>query len=293
MIEDHERIQCVIAPPEALEMAILHHDERGMVMDSSWRNKNAYQCPLTLLGVVNEYHHLIPGRSEQEGRFELILLSVAAMVSHHADHEAYEYLLAEFKAAVKQRASDILAGQEVSIGISDRNHGEFMENCRMIADSDFIPCAFMIDGDEAERSAIRTVWPDMLVRMCQFHIIQALRKRLRQLFGRRKDAQWISNRVLDLFRKLQRCSTPSVFDDGYKSFRAGFIETTKDTESWVLFHEYLTSQWLSPRWIDAVMDWGLPTWIITRDGPFSTNNFVERMFRTFDKRVLACRVNRR
>lgn len=53
-------MECVIAPPLARISAILQLIRFGMMMDSSWRNKNAWGAPMSVLVTLNEQHHMIP-----------------------------------------------------------------------------------------------------------------------------------------------------------------------------------------------------------------------------------------
>ena len=57
------RFECVVSPPFGLQTAILYGIENGLYMDSSWRNKSAFRCPLTLICTMNEYHRMIPGEN--------------------------------------------------------------------------------------------------------------------------------------------------------------------------------------------------------------------------------------
>lgn len=59
--EEDNRLSCIIAPPHALMMAILNGTEYGLAMDSSWRNKNAFRCPVTMLTTLTPHHHMTPG----------------------------------------------------------------------------------------------------------------------------------------------------------------------------------------------------------------------------------------
>lgn len=55
------RLGCVVATPFSLETAILFSLKRGLYMDSSWRNKNALRCPVTIISTLNDHHHMVPG----------------------------------------------------------------------------------------------------------------------------------------------------------------------------------------------------------------------------------------
>ncbi|RXK37046.1 hypothetical protein M231_05705, partial [Tremella mesenterica] len=50
----------IVSPKHALQSAIRHASDRGLFLDSSWRNKNAIRCPVTFLATVNEYGHMVP-----------------------------------------------------------------------------------------------------------------------------------------------------------------------------------------------------------------------------------------
>jgi hypothetical protein len=57
-----DRFECILAPESGLDTAIAYAREHGMFMDSSWRNKNALRCPLTILCTINEYHRMVPSK---------------------------------------------------------------------------------------------------------------------------------------------------------------------------------------------------------------------------------------
>jgi len=55
------RFEVVIGTPYSLLTALIQTLRMGLYMDSSWRNKNAFRCPLTMLVTINEFHRMIPG----------------------------------------------------------------------------------------------------------------------------------------------------------------------------------------------------------------------------------------
>ena len=59
----HDRFECAIATPWTLLLTIIQASDFGIYMDSSWRNKNAFRCPLTFLVTLNKYHRMIPRKS--------------------------------------------------------------------------------------------------------------------------------------------------------------------------------------------------------------------------------------
>lgn len=64
-----ESFHCLMGTPFSLLTAILQTAQHGLYMDSSWRNKNAFRCPLTMLVTIDQYHHMVP--CEPQSRFHL------------------------------------------------------------------------------------------------------------------------------------------------------------------------------------------------------------------------------
>jgi len=58
--EEKLPLSCIIAPPHALDNAILWGHANGLFMDSSWRNKNAHKAPMTVLATHDDYHRMVP-----------------------------------------------------------------------------------------------------------------------------------------------------------------------------------------------------------------------------------------
>lgn len=52
---------CGITDEFSLESLILHTRQRGLAMDSSWRNKNENRAAMTILITVNSADHMLPG----------------------------------------------------------------------------------------------------------------------------------------------------------------------------------------------------------------------------------------
>jgi hypothetical protein len=49
----------------------------------------------------------------------------------------------------------------------------------------FVPNYFMADFETAEANAIRLVWPEVIVRGCLFHFLQATERKWKQYYGGR------------------------------------------------------------------------------------------------------------
>ena len=96
------------------------------------------------------------------------------MVSRHADIEAYQFLLENLRNAVQKRAASLVNGRSSS-RYPKRYHESLLDLCAEIEEDEFAPQFMMIDGDDAERSAIERVFPGLPIRLCQFHFMQACR----------------------------------------------------------------------------------------------------------------------
>src|SRR5690348_2042390 len=106
------------------------------------------------------------------------------MVSNHADAAAYEYLLEAFLKAVLRLARQVVNGT-VIMEVEGVSQSEVLGACAAVMEDGLFPAFMMIDGDDAERKAIETVFPDTAIRMCQFHLMQACRSKIKRVMGRR------------------------------------------------------------------------------------------------------------
>lgn len=285
-------MECVVAPPLARVTAILQVFRMGMYMDSSYRNKNAFKCPLTMLVTLNEQHHMIPRESTLDHVWPTLLVTVAAMVSAHSDQIAYAYLLSEFERACRETAQQIVNGTYIPI-IPGVTQQELRTQCDIFLQDGLSPRFMMIDASDAERNAIQQVLPATPIRACQFHLMQACRSQLRKFLSSYsvniRDGK--IQEILDAIRTVQRCPEADEWD----TYFAALGETVKactSTEVWERLATYLNVTWFSTIWKPSTVDYGIPAGV-TRDGPWSTNNYSEACFRTFDRVFLSCRVNRR
>ncbi|ORY35080.1 hypothetical protein BCR39DRAFT_556578 [Naematelia encephala] len=272
-----DRFECVIASPFSLVTAILQVFRKGMYMDSSWRNKNAFRCPLTLLVTINEYHRMIP---------------VAAMVSNYADEEAYSFFLSAIKKAIVKLAREIIEDR-VKIKIDGVTASQLKAACNAVIEDGLLPAFAMIDGDDAERRAIEHEFPDTPIRVCQFHFMQACRSRARRVFSQSAEREVLASSFLEALRRCQRCPSSASWALYYHNLEDEVNELAQDDgEAWEEFDRYLKKEWFSDRWRPYLIDYGLPPHV-SRDGPWSTNNYSEAAFRTFDRVFLGCRANKR
>jgi len=216
------------------------------------------------------------------------------MVSNHADDTAYEFLLENFKLAVFKLATCILNGTK-RVKIDGVSPEEMEGACRLIVEEDrgLVPGFVMIDAADAERNAIETVFPDIPIRVCQFHMMKQCRSKARRIFGRHDDPHLLGSKIMAAIRRCQRCPEPQEWAEYYDRLQAEVIDMTEgDEEGWEELDDYLGRTWFSERWIGYTVDYGIPDHV-TRDGPWSTNNYSESSFRTFDRVFLGCRANRR
>jgi hypothetical protein len=219
------------------------------------------------------------------------------MVHRHADEEDYATLLSELGRAVEERARAIVEGRAKST--YPAKHDElWRSNAQQICDEGYCPPFMMIDGAVAERSAIESVYPGMCIRMCQFHLMQSITSKLRNIFGNDTNGRDKAFRCLAPIRSAQRCPREELWPEYRQRLeesindiaghnRAGLGKATAALA-------YLDAQWFGDesQWRPYCVDYGLPPHL-ARDGLASTNNWVEAAFRVFDRIFLNCRANNR
>lgn len=268
-------ISCIIAPAYALDNAILYGHTNGLFMDSSWRNKNAHRAPMTVLATHDDLHRMVP---------------IAVMISQHGGQEQYRHFLDTVQTAIERRAKAI--DEE---GVPPAKAPDLHERVRLhatfIAEDGFAPPFFMIDGCDAERAAIDSVWPNIRKRVCQFHFMQASRGHCRSYFGASEAGEMKTTAVLNAIRAAQRCPVDSQWNDYWMML--GDEVTRIAADGGVAWTSLSTkSHWFSDRWRPYCVDYGLPPNTFP-EGPMSTNNYVESTFRVFDRVLLSGRSNKR
>ena len=65
----------------------------------------------------------------------------------------------------------------------------------------------MIDGCDAERVAIEKVFPDIPIRACQFHFMQAIRGKIRSVLGNCDDRDRKVSAIFEAICVAQRCDS--------------------------------------------------------------------------------------
>ncbi|ODO05156.1 hypothetical protein L198_01844 [Cryptococcus wingfieldii CBS 7118] len=281
------RFECAIAPKAGLYAAIIYGRRHGLYMDTSWRHKTRYKSPVTILATRNDAGHMV---------------AIAVLVSRRAHTYTYltflEHVTRAIEAAARQVASE---GPPEAQAAPLLNMDELQEHSKAIVAADFyLPALFMIDGDDAERNAIELMFgPDIIIRCCQFHVIQAVQAQVRRLFPTsvEQEREKKVKKILEMFRRLQRCPSWEEWDTAYNSFKAEVRNYAASASPFGPslvsdFFSYFDQQWLSDRWLTCVVDLGLPDGMIVRFGA-RTNNLVEAAFKVFDKTFFHGRINKR
>ena len=132
------------------------------------------------------------------------------------------------------------------------------------------PRLFMTDDDEALRNALKNVWPQALLLLCVWHILQSVYRWLCN--GNNGVSRDHRQEMLNLFKDLMYTETEIDFEE---HFRSNFLDHYL-IEEFPNFLEYLETQYF-----DRVEDWALyyrkennlPT------HNTNTNNYVEISFR--------------
>lgn len=275
--KDKKPISCIIAPPHAIDNAILYGHCNGLFMDSSWRNKNAHRAPMTVLATHDDLHRMVP---------------IAVMISQHAGEWDYRHFLKTVKAAVEERAK-ILDSQAAKPAKSEDLHDRILQHATFIVEDTFMPPFVMIDGCDAERAAIDAVWPNIYKRVCQFHLMQAVRGHCRSYFGTLPPGELKTTAVLNAIRVAQRCPAEEQWAESWTKLGATVTDIAQDRgQTWRDLGKYLKAHWFSDRWRKYCVDYGLPNYTFA-EGPWSTNNYVESTFRVFDRVLLSGRSNKR
>ncbi|KAF8151907.1 hypothetical protein K438DRAFT_2079618 [Mycena galopus ATCC 62051] len=195
--------------------------------------------------------------------------------------------LQEVKRLVEQMARDLV---EVVEGLKDHAN-TVMEQAHLICRHGWKPAFFMIDKLVLYRlsdflSQVSLVFPGVTIRICQFHVMQAILHWERDS-GTPGEQQ--SRPALDLCRKhqllwavreIQRCRNPAQWQTYLDQFRQRL--------DYITVWEYFSANWfLSELWTDM----GFPAGR-NRDNMLSTNNWTERAFKTFNQVFLGNRNNK-
>ncbi|KAJ7020797.1 hypothetical protein C8F04DRAFT_1316589 [Mycena alexandri] len=156
----------------------------------------------------------------------------------------------------------------------------------------------MIDKYRASRVAIRRVFPGIIIRICQFHVMQAILRweRDNAVVGEAQARPTLDLRrkhqLLWAVREIQRCRQPEQWQQYLDQFRQrlDWIAEGSRTSAQTLW-DYFEANWFCDEWRELWTDMGLPG-DQNRDGMLSTNNWTERAFKTFNQVFLGNRNNK-
>ncbi|KAE8221223.1 hypothetical protein CF326_g8600 [Tilletia indica] len=214
---------------------------KAIYLDSSWRNKNENRAPLTFVTTTNGAGHMVP---------------CAAYLSADATSRTYEHLLKALEGQVVEEAALICSRADAQpASKSSTNVDVLLHNARKICtERAWRPATVMIDKCKAELNAINDVWPDAQVRVCQFHIMQAIcRWDTETKSGTYKPpaiARTLKPAICTAFREAQRCRRTSEWPTALKEFEERIkkilCKEPAGTVKQVL--NYFSVNWWSPPW---------------------------------------------
>ncbi|KAG8730395.1 hypothetical protein FRC12_020288 [Ceratobasidium sp. 428] len=288
------KLMCGITTSYALTSALLYAQSHGAFMDATWRGMNQNYAPTTFLLGVDDKGHATP---------------FAVLISQDIQASTLSHFLGAWKRKLHEHAHLCLPATELS--------NRTVEELAVIkkAASDIIsarwsPSFFMIDKDAAEKNACSHVFPSSPIRICQFHVVQAI---LRWLKASHKAPstkpakkgskatksvlvpQDAHEDILKAFRRTQRARTHEQFLVAQQTFEASIGDICTNygvPEQHDTICAYFQKNWWSTTWRDSVTDIGLPH-EATRDVVLSTNNYSESIIKTFKHLFLGMRKNKR
>ncbi|KAF8589640.1 hypothetical protein K439DRAFT_1612645 [Ramaria rubella] len=147
---------CAFADNFTLESMILHGTRDGMAADSSWRNKSENRAAVIFLIAIDNNGHLTPGS--------------ALLSANVCTQTLYEYLEAT-KKRVQEQAQEIVTDPNSILHSSEADQAEIIAICIELLKCGWAVPKWMIYKCRAELKAIRK---DAYIRLCQFHVIQAI-----------------------------------------------------------------------------------------------------------------------
>ncbi|KAF7334731.1 hypothetical protein MSAN_02371400 [Mycena sanguinolenta] len=269
--------------PYGTQSMLLWSSDQGVGHNATYRHMNENRAPLTIMITTDKDGRMVPG---------------FAYLSSDTTTETQIIFLEEAKRLVEQMASDLLDGTaQVADGLGKYQERLF-EQARHVKKHGWRPKFFMIDKYRSSRGAIRRVFPGVPIRICQFHVMQAILRWERDggppgeqqarpsLDLRRK------HQLLWAVREIQRCRDPDQWQEYLDQFwqRLLYITEGSQTDPKMLW-DYFEANWFCDEWRELWTDMGLPEGE-NRDGMLSTNNWTERAFKTFNQVFLGSRNNK-
>ncbi|THU99231.1 hypothetical protein K435DRAFT_795118 [Dendrothele bispora CBS 962.96] len=223
-----------------------------------------------------------------------IISSGPVFVSGDVREYTLTLFLREVRSLVEDMARHIVEDPSCIDQAHHPHHEQLIREAQAILDEGgWSPLFFMIDKSYAEHGAILSVWPNMIIRLCQFHVIQAILRW--QTENGAPEPGWPRLKrtakylLLWSFRRLQRARDEKSWENELQIF----IERLKHivpASSFSAVLNYFETNWFSETWRDLWTDIGLPRGH-NRDR-ISTNNFTERAFKKFDEIFLENQANK-
>ncbi|KAJ7078643.1 hypothetical protein C8R44DRAFT_754809 [Mycena epipterygia] len=274
-----------ITNPYAVQALLLEAGENGAGLDECWRNMNQNRAPITLMTTINRNERMLPGPT---------------YLSSTVNTETQVEFLTHVKGLVEKMAYDLVHGLAEVDPAFKEDRERLLAEARKTLDSPtgWRPAFIIIDKFRPSRLAIRQVFPGLLIRICQFHVIQAIFRWDRDNGDRMEPQQRPSLSVarrhllIHAVREIQRCRNPARWNEYVNRFRARVVRLTEGsaTSSQTIMR-YFEANWFCDEWRDYWTDIGLPAGA-NRDGMLNTNNWTERAFKTFHQVFLCNRANK-
>ncbi|KZP10623.1 hypothetical protein FIBSPDRAFT_757936, partial [Athelia psychrophila] len=265
-----------IKHPYAVQSLLLWARKEGLGLDSTWRHMNENRAPVTFVTTVDDNGRMVPG---------------PVYISSDVTADTMALFLQDIKLLVEAEAEKIVA---IDPGLLE-HRGSLLAEPRIVIQEGWWPAFFMIDKSRAEKNGIQRVFPGIPIRICQFHVVQAIlrwEKDEPSGQGRPKLSLVQKHHLLYAVRNLQRCRDSHDWDDKLRVFyrRVGVL-SNDDSDKAERIKAYFNVNWFKLEWRDHWTDIGLPRGK-NHDGMLSTNNWTERAFKTFHQIFLEGRSNK-
>ncbi|KIJ40861.1 hypothetical protein M422DRAFT_256022 [Sphaerobolus stellatus SS14] len=287
------RFTCAMANRWTLENIILHGSQDGIGIDTSWRNMNENRAGVTFITGVDENGHLVP---------------CSALLSANIKAETLKEYLVQTEIQVIARANEIISD---ATSILSRDKAEKIEIIALSHDivrtGHWNIKKVMIDKCLFLLTAILQAIPNVIILICQFHIIQAI-LRLDVDSGSHDEPHGcllhLSFECLSISVKHsgRLCLTDSAASLTEPELNNGSFDIQDDQEdlippekriscfNWLKL--YFDKNWFCQTWLVHITDINLPPGQ-TRNGTDAINNWSEAAFLTFNKIFLNLRKNKR
>lgn len=267
--------------------------------DSCWRNKNSAMAPLTFDCSIHQDGYGVPNY---------------ACITSDIKTSTLAKVLLEFNESLyleAHRLKKILLDNNIDDSAKELENPIRLtiKELNTIIDRRGQPYIIMIDKCRAEYNAIRNSCPLTIIRLCQFHIIQAIDRFDGDVktMGDGKELKWRrsvnKDMIINNFREVQRATSmehadvliESFYDKLYDAFdKNSFPNESALHQTVECFYDYFEKNWFEKSdWFHSLcfMDIGLPAEFDRYK--VNTNNVVESAFKTFDTIFLNNTKNKR